>query len=133
MLRTNITLQADMDGDKRIDYLEFLACTMHKNDKVEKDEWLRGAFERFDKERKGYLTMDDVKLHCRLTDAQVKDIFDEVDQNQVSLLTLFSLHTSYFMLGSRRLTRIWLVLTRIAFAWASQQGCASSQTSRLIS
>jgi len=73
---------ADMDGDKRIDYLEFLACTMHKNDKVEKDEWLRGAFERFDKERKGYLTMDNVKLHCRLTDAQVKDIFDKVDQNQ---------------------------------------------------
>lgn len=82
-----------MDGDKRIDYLEFLACTMHKNDKVEKDEWLQGAFERFDKERKGYLTMDDVKLHCRLTDAQVKDIFDEVDQNQVSLLTFFSVLT----------------------------------------
>ncbi|GAQ78469.1 calcium-dependent protein kinase [Klebsormidium nitens] len=73
---------ADMDGDGRMDYLEFLAVTMHKNDKTEKEEWLRGAFARFDKEHKGYLTKDDVKLHCRLSDEQVAEIFEEVDQNQ---------------------------------------------------
>lgn len=72
-----------MDGDGRMDYLEFLAVTMHKNDKVEKEEWLRGAFNRFDKEHKGYLTRDDLKVHCRVTDEQAAEIFEEVDQNQV--------------------------------------------------
>lgn len=47
-----LTLQADVDGNGTIDYIEFITATMHMN-RMEKEEHLYTAFEYFDKDKSG--------------------------------------------------------------------------------
>lgn len=46
------TIQADVDGNGSIDYIEFITATMHRH-KLERDEHLYKAFQHFDKDNSG--------------------------------------------------------------------------------
>lgn len=48
---------ADIDGDNKIDFDEFLACAIDVNVFVS-DNYLKMAFNHFDKDRSGYLDRD---------------------------------------------------------------------------
>lgn len=45
-------LQADVDGNGSIDYIEFITATMHLN-RMEREDHLFKAFEHFDKDKSG--------------------------------------------------------------------------------
>lgn len=45
-------LQADVDGNGSIDYIEFITATMHKH-RLEREENLYKAFQYFDKDGSG--------------------------------------------------------------------------------
>ena len=46
-------LQADVDGNGSIDYIEFITATMHRH-KLEREEDLYKAFQHFDTDGSGY-------------------------------------------------------------------------------
>lgn len=48
----NFSLQADVDGDGTIDYIEFITATMHRH-RLEREEHLYKAFQFFDKDSSG--------------------------------------------------------------------------------
>ena len=48
--------QADVDGDGSIDYMEFITATMHLN-RVEREDHLYKAFEYFDKDKSGFVSL----------------------------------------------------------------------------
>ena len=77
-----------MDNSGTIDYSEFIAATIHLN-KLEREEHLVAAFQYFDKDGSGYITIDELQQACvenSMTDVFLEDIIKEVDQNNVSLL-----------------------------------------------
>lgn len=47
-----VFLQADVDGNGTIDYIEFITATMHMN-RMEREDHLYTAFEYFDKDKSG--------------------------------------------------------------------------------
>uniref|UniRef100_M4DMH2 EF-hand domain-containing protein n=1 Tax=Brassica campestris TaxID=3711 RepID=M4DMH2_BRACM len=74
---------ADVDNSGTIDYSEFIAATIHLN-KLEREEHLVAAFQFFDKDGSGYITIDVLQQACvehRMTDVFLEDIIKEVDQN----------------------------------------------------
>lgn len=76
-----------MDNSGTIDYSEFIAATIHLN-KLEREEHLVAAFQYFDKDASGYITIDELQQACvehGMTDVFLEDIISEVDQNNVSL------------------------------------------------
>ncbi|KHG12664.1 Calcium-dependent protein kinase 4 [Gossypium arboreum] len=81
---------ADVDNSGSIDYGEFIAATVHLN-KLEREEHLVAAFKYFDKDNSGYITVDELQQACaehNITDVLLEDIIREVDQDNVSHLTL---------------------------------------------
>lgn len=79
-------LQADVDNSGTIDYGEFIAATIHLN-KLEREEHLLAAFQYFDKDGSGYITVDELQQACvehNMTDLFIDDIIKEVDQDNVS-------------------------------------------------
>lgn len=50
----DLLIQADVDGNGTIDYIEFITATMHLN-RMEREDRLYKAFEYFDKDRSGYI------------------------------------------------------------------------------
>jgi Ca2+-binding EF-hand superfamily protein len=83
-------LKADIDNSGTIDYGEFIAATLHMN-KLEREENLVSAFEFFDKDGSGFITIDELSQACSqfgLDDVHLEDMIKDVDQNNVSLLTL---------------------------------------------
>lgn len=52
-------LQADVDGDGSIDYIEFITATMHLN-RVEREDHLFKAFEYFDKDKSGFVSLSSI-------------------------------------------------------------------------
>lgn len=83
-------LQADVDNSGTIDYGEFIAATMHLN-KLEREEHLLAAFQYFDKDGSGYITVDELQQACvehNMTDLFIDDIIKEVDQDNASLYAL---------------------------------------------
>ncbi|KAL9316874.1 hypothetical protein ACSQ67_017875 [Phaseolus vulgaris] len=75
--------QADVDKSGTIDYGEFIAATVHLN-KLEREEHLIAAFQYFDKDGSGYITVDELQQACaehNMTDAFLEDIIREVDQD----------------------------------------------------
>lgn len=83
----SVIFQADVDNSGTIDYGEFVAATIHLN-KLEREEHLVAAFQYFDKDRSGYITVDELQQACtdhNMTDFLVEDIIKEVDQDNVSL------------------------------------------------
>lgn len=78
--------QADVDNSGTIDYGEFIAATVHLN-KLEREEHLVAAFQYFDKDGSGYITVDELQQACaehNMTDVFLEDIIKEVDQDNVS-------------------------------------------------
>ncbi|KAK0580371.1 hypothetical protein LWI29_001126 [Acer saccharum] len=74
---------ADVDNSGTIDYGEFIAATVHLN-KLEREEHLVAAFQYFDKDGSGYITVDELQQACtehNMTDVFLEDIIREVDQN----------------------------------------------------
>ncbi|MCO5581959.1 hypothetical protein L7F22_035848 [Adiantum nelumboides] len=76
---------ADVDGNGTIDYMEFISATMHVN-KINKEDHLHEAFNYFDKDRSGFITMDELKValekHKLGDEKTIKDIITEVDSNK---------------------------------------------------
>ncbi|KZV41543.1 Calmodulin-domain protein kinase 5 isoform 1 [Dorcoceras hygrometricum] len=74
---------ADVDNSGTIDYGEFIAATIHLN-KLEREEHLLAAFQYFDKDASGYITVDELQQACvehGMTDVFLEDIIKEVDQD----------------------------------------------------
>ncbi|XP_073302772.1 calcium-dependent protein kinase 1-like isoform X1 [Primulina huaijiensis] len=73
---------ADVDGNGTIDYIEFITATMHMN-RVEREDHLYKAFEYFDKDKSGYITMEELEHALKeynMGDAKtIKEILAEVD------------------------------------------------------
>jgi calcium-dependent protein kinase len=91
-LHSNLLLhyQADVDQDGSIDYGEFIAATMNMN-KIEKEENLFAAFSYFDKDKSGYITVDELQQACaehNVDEASIGDMIKEADQDNVRELTL---------------------------------------------
>ncbi|GKV42684.1 hypothetical protein SLEP1_g50064 [Rubroshorea leprosula] len=73
---------ADLDGTGTIDYIEFITATMHRH-RLERDEHLYKAFQHFDKDNSGFITMDELEAAMKEygmgDDATIKQIISEVD------------------------------------------------------
>ncbi|KAJ7952234.1 putative Calcium-dependent protein kinase [Quillaja saponaria] len=73
---------ADVDGNGTIDYIEFITATMHLN-RVEKEDHLYKAFGYFDKDKSGYITVEELEYALKkynLGDEKtIKEIIAEVD------------------------------------------------------
>eukprot|EP01025_Chloroclados_australasicus_P022122 TRINITY_DN2296_c0_g1_i1.p2 TRINITY_DN2296_c0_g1~~TRINITY_DN2296_c0_g1_i1.p2 ORF type:complete len:497 (-),score=108.07 TRINITY_DN2296_c0_g1_i1:352-1842(-) len=78
----NIMANADVDGDGVIEYEEFLASTMHIN-KLEDDEAMFQAFQHFDTDKNGKISLDELKvaLAQRHKDLDIEAILNEVDKD----------------------------------------------------
>ena len=78
--------QADADGNGTIDYEEFITATMHMN-RMDRDEHLYTAFQYFDKDNSGYITMEELEQALRekglLDGRDIKEIVAEVDADNV--------------------------------------------------
>ena len=81
-----LILQADADGNGTIDYGEFIAATMHIN-RLDREEHLYSAFQHFDKDNSGYITMEELEQALRefgMNDGRdIKEIISEVDGDNV--------------------------------------------------
>ncbi|KAL0412336.1 UNVERIFIED_CONTAM: Calcium-dependent protein kinase [Sesamum radiatum] len=67
---------ADVDNSGTIDYGEFIVVTIHLN-KLEREEHLWAAFQYFDKDGSGYITVDELLqacVHHGMTDVLLEDI-----------------------------------------------------------
>lgn len=73
---------ADVDGNGSIDYIEFITATMHMN-RVEREDHLYKAFEYFDKDKSGYITVGELEQALKkynMGDTQtIQEIIAEVD------------------------------------------------------
>ncbi|XP_052209389.1 calcium-dependent protein kinase 1-like [Diospyros lotus] len=73
---------ADVDGNGTIDYIEFITATMHMN-RMEREDHLYTAFEFFDKDKSGYITMEELenalKQYNMGDEKTIKEIIAEVD------------------------------------------------------
>ncbi|XP_039053724.1 calcium-dependent protein kinase 33-like [Hibiscus syriacus] len=73
---------ADVDGNGTIDYIEFISATMHRH-RLERDEHLYKAFQHFDKDNSGFITMDELEAAMKEygmgDEANSKQIISEVD------------------------------------------------------
>jgi calcium-dependent protein kinase len=81
-------MQADADGNGTIDYDEFITATMHMN-RMDRDEHLYTAFQYFDKDNSGYITIEELEQALRekglLDDGRdINEIISEVDADNVS-------------------------------------------------
>ncbi|KAJ3675620.1 hypothetical protein LUZ60_004662 [Juncus effusus] len=74
---------ADIDNNGTIDYAEFVAATVHWN-KVQREDHLYNAFQYFDRDSSGYITLDELQKACEefgVEDIHLEDIIREVDQD----------------------------------------------------
>lgn len=81
--------QADVDGDGTLDYGEFVAVSIHLK-KIGNDEHLHRAFSYFDKNKSGYIEIEE--LRDSLADdlgSNYEEVIDsiirDVDTDEVSL------------------------------------------------
>ncbi|XP_010266896.1 PREDICTED: calcium-dependent protein kinase 29-like isoform X2 [Nelumbo nucifera] len=76
---------ADVDGNGTIDYIEFIAATMHRH-RLEKEEHLYKAFEHFDKDGSGFITKDELKQalteYGMGDESTIDEIINDVDTDK---------------------------------------------------
>ncbi|GMH22671.1 hypothetical protein Nepgr_024514 [Nepenthes gracilis] len=76
---------ADVDGNGTIDYMEFITATMHMN-RMEKEDHLYTAFEYFDKDKSGHISMEELKQalkkHNMGDEKTIKEIIAEADTDR---------------------------------------------------
>ncbi|CAL5356235.1 unnamed protein product [Camellia sinensis] len=74
--------RADVDGNGTIDYIEFITAMMHMN-RVEREHHLYTAFEYFDEDKSGYITMEELEHALKKYNTgdkkTIKEIIAEVD------------------------------------------------------
>ncbi|RVW43099.1 Calcium-dependent protein kinase 1 [Vitis vinifera] len=79
---------ADVDGNGTIDYIEFISATMHMN-RMEREDHLYRAFEYFDKDKSGYITMEELehalKRYNMGDEKTIKEIIAEVDTDHANI------------------------------------------------
>lgn len=93
-------MQADVDNDGAIDYIEFIAATLNVTT-VDQEVHLLVAFSYFDKDGSGYITPDELQQACKefgVDDTHLQDMIGEVDQDNVSIFILSSAHFHLFSL-----------------------------------
>ncbi|KAG5014531.1 hypothetical protein JHK85_020667 [Glycine max] len=75
---------ADIDGNGTIDYIEFITATMHMN-RMEREDRLYKAFEYFDNDKSGYITMEELESALEKynmgDEKTIKEIIAEVDSD----------------------------------------------------
>ncbi|EPS60659.1 calcium-dependent protein kinase 17, partial [Genlisea aurea] len=75
---------ADADGNGTIDYEEFITATMHIN-RMDREEHLYTAFQYFDKDNSGYITVEELEQALREfgmdNGKDIKEIIIEVDSD----------------------------------------------------
>ncbi|KAJ4897756.1 Calcium-dependent protein kinase 9 [Raphanus sativus] len=75
---------ADVDGNGSMDYIEFITATMHRH-RLESDENLYKAFQHFDKDGSGYITIDELEVALKEygmgDDATIKEVLSDVDSD----------------------------------------------------
>ncbi|EOA30276.1 hypothetical protein CARUB_v10013403mg [Capsella rubella] len=75
---------ADVDGNGSIDYIEFITATMHRH-RLESNENLYKAFQHFDKDGSGYITIDELEAALKEygmgDDATIKEVLSDVDSD----------------------------------------------------
>ncbi|XP_024390926.1 calcium-dependent protein kinase 34 [Physcomitrium patens] len=73
---------ADLDGNGKIDFNEFISATMHMN-KLEKEDHLFAAFHHFDRDNSGYITVFELQQALEENGVgdydTIQEIIDEVD------------------------------------------------------
>ena len=74
----------DMDGNRAIDYREFLAATMEKNVFL-RERYMRKAFNHFDFESKGYISIDDLD-RCFGSNEVARKVLADVDINKDGII-----------------------------------------------
>lgn len=75
--------QIDVNGNHLIDYEEFLAATIHLS-KLNKEELLMEAFEFFDKDGSGFITLEELNQALKDTgadNADAKAVLEAADKN----------------------------------------------------
>ncbi|MBA0552227.1 hypothetical protein Golob_023057 [Gossypium lobatum] len=76
---------ADFDGNGAIDYIEFITATMHLN-RTEREEHLYTAFQYFDEDNSGFITMEELEQALRKynmgDEKTIKEIIAEVDTDR---------------------------------------------------
>ncbi|XP_019710864.1 calcium-dependent protein kinase 1 [Elaeis guineensis] len=74
----------DVNGNGTIDYIEFITATMHMN-RMEKEDHLFKAFQYFDRDKSGYITMKELKQALKKYNMRdkkaIKNIIAEVDKD----------------------------------------------------
>ncbi|CAI5494410.1 unnamed protein product [Closterium sp. Naga37s-1] len=78
--------ETDIDHSGEIEYGEFLAATLHLS-KIDKQENLLKAFEYFDADGSGTITLDELQKACeelRLSKDEIMAMMEEIDENNVS-------------------------------------------------
>ncbi|KAI3756635.1 hypothetical protein L1987_56457 [Smallanthus sonchifolius] len=79
---TQLMEAADADGNGTIDYDEFITATMHMN-RMDREEHLYTAFQYFDKDNSGYITIEEMEQAIReygMNDGRdIKEIVSEID------------------------------------------------------
>ncbi|CAI5979215.1 unnamed protein product [Closterium sp. NIES-64] len=75
--------ETDIDHSGEIEYGEFLAATLHLS-KIDKQENLLKAFEYFDADGSGTITLDELQKACeelRLSKDEIMAMMEEIDEN----------------------------------------------------
>nr|GMC67740.1 calcium-dependent protein kinase 18-like [Ipomoea batatas] len=86
-------LQAiDSNTDGLVDFEEFVAATLHVNQMEEHntEKWhqrSQTAFEKFDVDRDGYITLDELKMHTGLR-GSINPLLDEADMDRDGKISL---------------------------------------------
>ncbi|GAB4834493.1 Calcium-dependent protein kinase 3 [Ancistrocladus abbreviatus] len=80
---------ADVDGNGAIDYMEFITATMHMN-RMEKEDHLYTAFKYFDKDKSGYISMEELKEALKKynmgDERTIREIIAEVDTDHDGII-----------------------------------------------
>nr|XP_017257386.1 PREDICTED: calcium-dependent protein kinase 9-like isoform X2 [Daucus carota subsp. sativus] len=73
---------ADLDGNGTLDYMEFIAATMHRYT-LERDKHLYKAFQHFDTDNSGYITRKKLEAAMKIygMSGAIKEILSEVDSD----------------------------------------------------